>query len=149
MSKQVWGIHMKSFTNSISAAAILLTASAALAQDRDPFVGEYGGDCGPDVQCWVEVEKAGKDYKVSFIAADRMDASKVLCRVDSMMDRGQVLYSPQESWDDALGGTFQGSNTYAALGVDGGSLILGGGLTAGRACDVFFWKQEYYLFGDE
>lgn len=139
---------MKSFTNSIFAAAILLSASASNAQERDPFIGDYGGDCGPDVQCWVEIEKAGKDYKVSFFAADRMDASKVLCKVDSLMDRGQVLYSPQETWDDALGGTFQGSNTYAAIGNSGG-LVLGGGLTAGRACDVYFWKQEYFAFGDE
>lgn len=134
---------------SILTAAILLSASAAYSQNRDPFVGEYSGDCGPDVQCWVEVSKPGKDYLVTFVAADPMDASKVRCRVDSHMDRGQVLYSPEESWDDALGGTFQGSNIYAALGADGGSLILGGGLTAGRACDKYFWKQEYYAFGDE
>jgi len=62
-------------------------SSASNSQERDPFIGDYGGDCGPDVQCWVEVEKAGKDYRASFIAADRMDASKVLCRLDSHMDR--------------------------------------------------------------
>lgn len=81
----------------------LAVSSASNSQERDPFIGDYGGDCGPDVQCWVEVEKAGKDYKASFIAADRMDASKVLCRLDSHMDRGQVLYSPEETFEDALG----------------------------------------------
>lgn len=134
---------------SVFAAAILLTATAANVQARDRFEGDYSGDCGVGVQCWVEVEHLkGKDYIVVFIVADRVDATKIRCKVTSLMDRGEVLYSPEESWDDALGGTFQDSNTYAAIG-HGGSLILGGGLTAGQACGKYYWKQEYYAFGDE
>jgi hypothetical protein len=60
------------------AAALILATTPALA--RDPFVGDWGGECRPDVQCWIEIRKAkGDGYDVRYVAASRMDAGKVLC----------------------------------------------------------------------
>lgn len=132
-------------------AALVLLAAAAAPQNasaRDPFSGQWGGDCSPEAQCWLEVTgKKDREYDVVFVAADRMDAAKILCRVAATMKRQRVLYSPSESYDDALGGEVNGSPTYVATNSDG-SLILGGGLKAGPACGKHVLQQVYYPIGD-
>ncbi|RWP37244.1 hypothetical protein [Mesorhizobium sp.] len=80
----------------LSAAAVLFSMSAGLATihaaGRDPYVGEYSMEC-PQAQCWLEIEKGkGKTYNVRVIAADRVDASKVLCRADIPMERGPLSF---------------------------------------------------------
>lgn len=130
----------------VAAGAVLLAAVGANAgHARDPYVGEWAasGPCAKGVQCWLEIERAGASYQVVYVAAAHMDASKVLCRVSTTMKRQPVLYGPHESYDDGLIGLFQGSNTYVAP-ASGGSLVVGGGLTAGLACDRFDWLQAYH-----
>lgn len=132
---------------SLAGLAGLPTLSAAQAAPRDPFVGEWGGNCENGAQCWLEIDKKGKLYSVAFVAADRMDASKILCRVDSTMERGYINYGPHEMYDDGLNGLVLGSVTYIAAGSDG-SIGLGGGLTAGLARGKFIMQQAYYPIAD-
>lgn len=128
-------------------AAVGLSSSPVLA--GDPFTGQWGGDCTPKAQCWLEIsnKKKGKNYDVVFVAADRLNAAKVLCRVPFKMQRGQVLYSVHENYNDALGGEIKGSPSYVAANSDG-SLILGGGMKAGLACDRYAMQQVFYPMGD-
>lgn len=127
--------------------AAMLAATGASAAPRDQFVGEWGGDCGSAVQCWLAIAKAGKAYRVDFVVADRMDINKVRCKVAASMTRGAVRYGPRESYPVGLSGQLSGSNAYVAP-VSGGSLILGGGLTAGQACGRYTMQQIYYPIGD-
>ncbi len=99
------------------------------------------------MQCWLEIARDGVEYEVVYVAADRLDASNVLCRVASRMSRGPIRYSPHETYEDGLNGLFQDSNAYLAPLSDG-SVIMGGGLTAGLACDRYLWPQVYFPIGD-
>jgi hypothetical protein len=128
-----------------SAAVSLASITGALA-GRDAHVGEWAGQCGEGVQCWIEIAMAGEDYSYDFVVADRMDAGAIRCRVSGSMTRGPMYYSPAETFEDALGGEFQGSVFYAAL-VDGPMLRLGGGLTAGPACGSYHWDGHYLPIG--
>lgn len=121
------------------------------AHANDPYVGEWSGDCEESIQCWITIEKQtdGKQYAVTYVAADRLDAGKVLCKVSSTMERREVRYSPSENFDDALSGDFQGSFTYVAPADGGSSLLFDGGLSAGQACQKYYWKGVYVAFGDE
>ncbi len=137
--------QMKAF-----AGAVLLTLSlAGVSHAYDPFEGEWGSteSCAEGTQCWLDIARDGAEYEVVYLAADRLDASKVLCRVASRMSRGPIRYSPHETYDDGLSGLFQGSNAYLAPVADG-SVIMGGGLTAGLACDQYHWPQIYFPLGD-
>lgn len=126
---------------------VSVLAAPSVAASRDPFVGEWSGDCGPKVQCWLDVAKKSKNYPVRFIVADRMDAKKVRCEVAGHMTRGPVRYAPQESYDDGLTGNLSGSITYVAVLEGGSSVIVGGGLTAGLACGKYIMQQVYYPIG--
>ncbi|GAB4359543.1 MAG: hypothetical protein Kow0026_21160 [Oricola sp.] len=135
---------MRTTVSSALACAILLAGPAAA---RDRFVGEWSGDCGGAVQCWVSVAGDAGAYKVDFIVADRMNAQDVKCRVSGRFSRGPVRYGPHETFDDALMGTLNGSHFYVAP-LTGGSIIVGGGLTAGLACGEHVMQQVYYPIGD-
>ncbi|MFC4171627.1 hypothetical protein ACFOYU_06100 [Microvirga sp. GCM10011540] len=64
--------------NLLAAAALIFAATPATA--RDPLVGDWGGSCRPDLQCWIEIRNAkGGGYRVRYVAANSMDASKVVC----------------------------------------------------------------------
>jgi hypothetical protein len=73
--------------------AALSMATAATADEiepvRDNVVASWGGHCSDQVQCWIDIEPAGKDrYSVVFTASDRLDHKKVICSVKGIMVRG-------------------------------------------------------------
>lgn len=110
----------------LSAAAVLFSMSAGLATihaaGRDPYVGEYSMEC-PQAQCWLEMEKGkGKTYNVRFIAADRVDASKVLCRADIPMERGPLSFTATEQYEDGLSGSYRDDPLVWILSFGNGSV---------------------------
>lgn len=56
--------------------------------ERDNLVGEWGGHCSDTAQCWIEIEPIGERYEVRFRASERGDDTKLLCKLDTIMDRG-------------------------------------------------------------
>ena len=67
---------MKSLLLSLSLLPIF--AMAAPAAERPPFVGHYAEDCGPDFQCWLEIDEgpSSQSYSVMVIVADRQDFNR-------------------------------------------------------------------------
>jgi hypothetical protein len=84
IGNQVW------LTGAIAVA--LVTATSVSAQPRDPFEGDWAGECGRDVHCHLEVHKLEHDvYEVDYVLT-RRDGVEV-CRLDGMLgrtDRGQL-----------------------------------------------------------
>lgn len=93
-------------------SGLLLVATMMPVQARDAFRGEWGGDCRPDLQCWISIEpgKDGRSYHVEYVAADRMDANKVLCKATGLVRKSQHGY---------LEGTFARNQAIHILGGKG------------------------------
>lgn len=104
----------------VTAVAILFLGATAV-EARDRWTGEWGGDCGQDVQCWVTITSASAGYAISWIVADRMDARKILCRIDAR--------TPKASWR-LTGVTADG----AAMIVTGGGAAIEVGGTGAVDC---------------
>lgn len=67
-------------------AAALVTATSACAADRDPFEGDWAGDCGRDVYCQLEVHRLAHDtYEVDYVVTRR--DGKQTCRLDGILGR--------------------------------------------------------------
>ncbi|MCF6118963.1 hypothetical protein L2449_19080 [Mesorhizobium muleiense] len=133
----------------LSAAAVLFSMSAGLATihaaGRDPYVGEYSMEC-PQAQCWLEIEKGkGKTYNVRFIAADRVDASKVLCRADIPMERGPLSFTATEQYEDGLSGSYGDDPLVWILSFGNGSV---GFYINDDRCGKFDMLGEYTAIGD-
>lgn len=133
--------------NIVLITALALTSFASAAHARDPFIGEYSGDCGKKAQCWIGINKKGKNYTVDFIVTDRFNDQDVFCKVSGKFERGNINYGMHERYNDGLSGEMNGSITYIAP-VSDSSLILGGGLTAGLACDKYIMQQIYEIYGN-
>lgn len=130
-------------------AAIGILAVSSSAQARDPYVGEWSADCTAlGAPCWLDIRKEGKTYQVAFIAAERMDGNRILCRVDARMKRGGIRYDAHNTFADGLSGDLQGSPAFIAPDSNGGAVGLGGGLGAGLACNRFVMQNHYYFIGD-
>lgn len=97
----------------------LLAAGSAQAESRDPFVGEWAGNCRPDLQCWFEIDlENGGNYSVKYVAADRLNAQKVHCSVSTALRRNS------DGW---LVGKFGKHEPHIEiLSGDGGSIVVGG-----------------------
>lgn len=134
----------------LSAAAVLFSMSAGLATihaaDRDPYEGEWAGDCGTKFQCWIEIErKSGKAYNLRFVAADRMDASKVLCKQDISMEHGRLEFTATMNYDDTLSGYLPGDTFAWVLPFLPDSVALNTEAKCGGKYDM---QREYFAFGD-
>lgn len=94
----------------------LLLAAMMPAQARDAFLGEWGGDCRPDLQCWINIEpgKDTKSYRIEYVAADRLDANKIFCKATGTASVNQRGY---------LEGTFAGTQTIHILRGKGDLLV--------------------------
>jgi hypothetical protein len=133
----------------LSAVAVVFSVSASLtahAADRDPYEGEWAGDCGTKFQCWIEIEhKSGKNYNLRFVAADRMDASKVLCKQDIAMERGRLEFTVHENYDDALSGELPNDPLVWVLPFLPDSIALNAKTKCGGKYGM---QREYFAFGD-
>jgi len=76
----------------------ILAASPAAA--RDPFDADWGGDCRPDVICYIKIRPAKKGtYRLEYVARSQRDPRKVVCRSTGLLRRSVVVLG-------ALSGTF-------------------------------------------
>jgi len=105
-------------------AIMALTASASA---RDRFDADWGGDCGPALQCWLEIRPAGKagTYRIRYVAADRMDASDVRCET-----RGNV----RRANGSRLVGTISGGKLIGIRSVGAGRISVSG--SGGSPCGL-------------
>jgi hypothetical protein len=128
----------------VAVGAVFATSVSGYA--ADPFVGEWGGDCGPKAQCWVEITKTkGKNYHFRFVAADRMDAEKVLCKADIPMERGRLDFTAREQYEDALSGSYKSDPLVWVLPFGGTSIQFS---INDEKCGKFDMMQEYHAYGD-
>lgn len=96
------------------AIGFLLVLAATSAMARDRWTGEWSGDCGEGgIQCWVAIQPVRAGYAVSWVVADRVDASRVLCRVDAT--------APKDS--KRLVGSTSDGKTITVVIVGGGAAI--------------------------
>jgi hypothetical protein len=72
--------------------AALLAGVATTAKADDIWTGEYWGDCGSKVQCYMEISNGGaKQIDVDFVVADRLDDKNVKCKLSGKFERTSVL----------------------------------------------------------
>ncbi|TIN31464.1 MAG: hypothetical protein E5Y31_02320 [Mesorhizobium sp.] len=127
-------------------AAFIMQATPSWAAGRDPWVGEYGINC-PKAQCRIEITHTrGKNYHLRFVAADRMNAAKVLCKADIPMVRGRLEFTPSEQYDDGLSGSYKSDPLVWAIRtvVDGSIQFFVNNTKCGR----FNMMGEYAPIGD-
>lgn len=81
--------------------------TAASANDkRDPFVGEWSGECGDGVQCWLQINRDNRGYKTTLFVARWNDSSKILCKVTGLLKRGDPGYIAGVLGESHLAGVF-------------------------------------------
>jgi hypothetical protein len=74
----------------IASAFICATAFPVVADDI--WSGEYWGDCGNKVQCWMEITNGGAtNIDVAFVVADRLDDRAVKCKLAGKFTRSYIL----------------------------------------------------------
>lgn len=130
----------------LAAAVTLLLLASAAGAVRDPYVGEYGGNCS-HAQCFIVItKKKGKNYHLRFTAADRFDANKVLCRADISMQRGRLDFTSREQYSDALSGEYKSDPLVWLLAFGDGSVQF---FAEDVRCGRFDMSGEYGAFGDE
>jgi hypothetical protein len=73
-------------------AVALVATTSVCAADRDPFEGDWTGDCGRQVSCELRVSRLAHDtYEVDYVLARR--DGKEVCRLDGILgrtDHGQL-----------------------------------------------------------
>lgn len=130
----------------IIAAGILSLTITTTVDARDRWVGDWGGECGgQDIQCRVEIVPAPAGYRISWIVADRMDGSRILCRIDAIAPRNsQRLVGKAADGQSLVVTAIRGG---AAIEIEGTG-IRGEDMVpcAGRQRSV---AGEYAAFGDE
>ncbi len=106
---------------------------------RDNVIGSWGGQCSDSVQCWIDIDPIGKDrYQVTFKAADRQNAEKVLCTFKTTMERGGP---------DFISGRF-GSSLNAGIFIKKPGVVVVHGAPS-NACSVRLnIDGEYNVIGD-
>lgn len=115
-----------------------VTLSSPSYAERDPFIATWGGQCSDQVQCWIDIEPAGKDYKVQFRAANKLDANKFVCKIETVMQRGGA---------DFITGRFESSLNAGVFLKSPGTIIVDGAPTG--ACPVQLnIDGEYNVIGD-
>ncbi|ANY85411.1 hypothetical protein BB934_45160 (plasmid) [Microvirga ossetica] len=69
-------------------AAVLAAATPALAQEaRDPWDGDWAGDCGEDAYCELQVRKLARNtYEVDYVLTRRSNQTEA-CRIDGVVAR--------------------------------------------------------------
>lgn len=78
--------------------AILTTLPA---HATDIYRGEWGGNCRPDLQCWITIKPAkNATYTVTYTAADRKDVQKVICTVTGTVSKQGKLLAGRLGKDD-------------------------------------------------
>jgi len=96
-------------------AVALLSLASTTVDARDRWIGEWAGNCGQDVQCSIAIAPTRAGYAISWVVADRMDAAKVLCRVDATaLKNAQRL-----TFGDAPGYTIGMVGGGAAIAISG------------------------------
>ncbi|WP_374834305.1 hypothetical protein [Paenochrobactrum pullorum] len=131
-------------------AALLASSFTATAYARDPFIGDYGGDCNDkNGQCWIEIDKkAGNKYEVTFVAADRFNSLDIICKISGEFERGPINYDVHQSYDDGISGSLQ-NGYFFIVTRDDGYIDVGGGLGDGFACqnDKYLIQGMYQAYG--
>jgi hypothetical protein len=120
---------------SLAALTFLAAAatSQAVAEDFDPFVGEWAGDCGGKAQCWVEIEYTDQDaYRLRFVVAERLDHTKELCSALASLKRHDDLVG---RFDKGEALTVKASDSSVVLQTDG-------------KCSQYRMAGEFQVFGD-
>ncbi|MFD1792455.1 hypothetical protein ACFSE0_12580 [Ochrobactrum teleogrylli] len=126
--------------------AVSLT-SPALATN-DPYVGGYIKNC-PGAQCLIEITtKNHKKYNLRFVAADPMNAKKILCEANIPMKRDAISFTALEQYDDALLGSYKSDTLVWLLPASefDGSITF---RIEDAPCGKFDMSGEYGAFGDE
>ena len=98
------------------AAAVVVAMAASPAYAQDPFVGEFGSNCRPEHQCFIDISKVGNKYKINWVTANRMDASKIVCSVQRTVAKKE----------GALHGKWEGSRKILIETLSGGSIAITG-----------------------
>ncbi len=101
---------------------------------RDPFIGDWAGQCADQVQCWVSVERHARSYRVRLTVAQWNDSKRVICRVDGKLRKGEGDYLAGKWGSSDLAGIFQkGADRIRVHGLDRhdckGTVILNGDYT--------------------
>ncbi len=123
---------------------MLAGASTALAENRDPYVGEWSGDCGSNVQCWMEIEQRdGTDYELKFIMAERRDANKILCQAPIAMTRRPLKFNATLQYPDSLAGSIDVDEFLFILPGEGSLKFV-----TEADCKGTRIHGEYYAIGD-
>jgi hypothetical protein len=131
---------------SLAAAFLLGLSGMASATDDDPFSFWWAGDCGDEFQCWIDIEhEGGKNYNLRFVAAERLDGSKVLCQQDIPMERGGLEFTINEIYDDTLSGHLPDDPLVWILPFLPDSLFLNARSKCGG---VYVMEREYFIIGD-
>lgn len=130
-------------------AALLASSFSIVAHARDPFVGDYGGDCeDKNGQCWIEIDKKGDKYEVTFVAADRFNSLDIICKITGEFERGPIRYDSYHNYDDGISGSLQ-KGYFFIVTRDNGYIDVGGGLGDGFACqnDKYLIQGMYEIMG--
>ncbi len=130
----------------MSAAFVLAACGPALAED--PYEGEWAGTkCGKNIQCLLEIEKTGKkSYDFRLVAADRLDAEKIVCEAKIPMKRGPLNFTALEQYADALSDSYKSDGlVFLIPGVDGSYLDF---FVNSATCDGIEMSGEYGMIGD-
>lgn len=134
--------------------ATALTLSAVSPAAADQYEGQYGaaGDCAAmgksATQCWIDIKRSGKGYVVDFVVADRMDASKVVCKQNFKLRHGKVEDAVNRTILDGLVGQ-HGGNLVSLWSNGTGGITMAGGTNNVFVCQgKFVWSGFYEFFGD-
>lgn len=88
--------------------SLAFLSSSAYAEERDPYVGEWGGSCGKQYQCWLEIDqKDAKNYAVRWVMADRKNDKKVFCEENIAMKRRPLKFDAKNQYPDSLAGSMK------------------------------------------
>lgn len=129
--------------------ALVLSSFTMSAQARDPYIGDYGGSCEDKKgQCWIEIDKKGDKYEVTFVAADRFNSLDIICKISGEFERGEIRYDMHHMYDDGLSGELQDSIFFITT-RENGLIDVGGGLSNGFACqnDKYLIQGMYEIMG--
>ncbi|PYE21569.1 hypothetical protein C8J32_1203 [Rhizobium sp. PP-CC-3A-592] len=114
-SKQIpgrsWALYgglSVNYRNLFLSMSFAFIASSAYAEERDPYVGEWGGSCGKQYQCWLEIiQKDAKNYNVRLVMAEGLNAKKVFCEEKIAMKRRPLKFDANNQYPDSLAGSMK------------------------------------------
>lgn len=136
---------MRQFLISLGAAVALTSAVFSAKAAGDPYVGEYVGNY-EKAQCFIEItKKKGENYHLRFIAADPMNARKILCKAEIPMKRDSLNFTAREQYADALVGEYKDDPLVWLLAFNNGSIHF---YIENAPCGRFDMSGEYGAYGD-